>query len=55
MEDTGSYVGKGSCNRWSVWVRGGGLAASKESALGTREGGRALVNRRGDRTRNLLG
>jgi len=36
-------------------VRGGGLARGKEMALGTWEGGRPLFNRRGDRTRNLVG
>jgi len=36
-------------------VRGGGLARGKESALGTLEGGRPPFNRRGDRTRNVLG
>jgi len=36
-------------------VRGGGLMTSKELALGTREGSRAIFNSRGDPTRNLLG
>jgi len=36
-------------------VRGGGLARGKELTLGTWEGGRPLLNRRGYRTRNLLG
>jgi len=36
-------------------VRGRRIAGGKESALGTREGGRSLFNRRGRRARDLLG
>jgi len=36
-------------------VRGAGLARGKESTLGTWQGGWPRFNRRGDRTRNLLG
>jgi len=53
-ENAGSYVGERCCKGWSVWVRGGGLASSKESALGTLEGGRPLFTWRGDPTRDLL-
>ena len=55
MENEASYVGEGCCNGWSVWVRGGGLARSKKSTLGTWEGGRLLFNWGGDPTPNLLG
>ena len=54
-EDASGDVGKSSGNFGSVWVRGRGLARSKEASLGTWEGGRPLFNRRGDRTRDLLG
>ena len=36
-------------------MRGRGLARGEESTLGTGEGGRSLLKRRGDHTRNLLG
>jgi len=54
-EDASGDVGKGSSNGESVWVRGRGLARSKKASLGTWKGGRPLFNRRGHRTRNLLG
>jgi len=54
-EDASGDVGKGSSNGVSVRVRGRGLARSKEALLGTWKGGRPLFNRRGRRTRNLLG
>jgi len=55
MKDASSDVTKGSGNSESVWVRGRGLARSKEASLGTWEGGRPLCNRRGRHTRNKLG
>jgi len=55
VKDASGDVRKGSGNSKSVWVRGRGLAWSKEALLGTWKGGRPLLNRRGDRTRDLLG
>ena len=54
-EDGSGDVRKGGSNGENVWVRGGGLARSKEASLGTWKGGRPLFNRRGRPTRNLLG
>ena len=54
-EDASGDVGKGRGDGKSVWVRGRGLARSKEASLGTWKGGRPLFNRRGRRTRNKLG
>jgi len=39
MEDVSSDVGEGSGNSKSVWVRGKGLARSKEASFGTWKGG----------------
>ena len=54
-KDASGDVGKGGHNSESVWVRGRGLARSKEPSLGTWEGGWPHFNGRGNHTRNLLG
>jgi len=45
---------EGGGDSGSVRVRGGGLARSKETTLGTREGRGPLFNSRGRHARNLL-
>jgi len=54
VKDASRDVGKRSGNSKSVWVRGRGLTRTKEASLGTWNGGRPLLNRRGRRTRNKL-